>query len=268
MTNIPAQSGYATANGLKMYYEIHGEGGQPLLLLHGAYMSIDALSNLISPLGTTRQVIAVDLQGHGRTADIDRPITYEGMADDVAALLAELGLENVDIFGYSMGGGVALQVAIRHPQLVRKLIAASAAYKSSALYPELLAMFDTMSLEMFSGTPMEEEYRRLAPDPDYFPTFVGKMIELDQRSLDWPAEDIQAIKAPTMLIVGDADIIQPEHALEMFRLLGGGVCGDVHGLPQARLAVLPGATHVMVVDQTELLLAIIPPFLDAPPEAA
>lgn len=268
MTNTPPQSGYATANGLKMYYEIHGEGGQPLLLLHGAYMSIDALGNLIPPLAATRQVIAVELQGHGRTADIDRPIRYESMAHDVAALLAGLGIESVDIFGYSMGGGVALQIAIRHPQLVRKLIVASASYKSSAVYPELLGMFDTMTLDMFTGTPMEAEYRRLAPDPDYFPTFVAKMIDLDKQSFDWPAEDIQAIKAPTMLIVGDSDIILPEHTLEMFRLLGGGVCGDLHGLPQARLAVLPGTTHVMLIDQTELLLAIIPPFLDAPPPEA
>ena len=268
MTNTPAQSGYATANGLKMYYEIRGDGGQPLLLLHGAYMSIDALGNLLAPLAATRQVIAVEMQGHGRTADIDRPIRYEGMADDVAALLAEVGIASVDIFGYSMGGGVALQVAIRHPQLVRKLIVASAAYKSSALYPELQAMFDTMTLAMFAGTPMEAEYQRLAPNPEYFPTFVDKMIDLDRQILDWPGEDIQAIKAPTMIIVGDADIVQPDHALEMFRLLGGGVCGDLHGLPRARLAVLPGSTHVMVIDQTELLLAMIPPFLDAPPPEA
>lgn len=267
MTNTPAHSGYATANGVKMYYEIHGEGGQPLLLLHGAYMSIDALGNLIPTLARTRQVIAVDLQGHGRTADIDRPITYKDMADDVAALLGELGIENVDIFGYSMGGAVALQVAIRHPQLVRKLIVASASYNSAGLYPEMLPMLGTMTLDMFTGTPMEAEYRRLAPDPDYFSTFVAKMIDLDKQSFDWPAEDIRAIKAPTMLIVGDSDIIQPEHTLEMFRLLGGGVCGDLHGLPQARLAVLPGTTHVAVIDQTELLLAIVPPFLDAPPEA-
>ncbi|HEY0738639.1 MAG TPA: alpha/beta hydrolase [Herpetosiphonaceae bacterium] len=264
MTNPPAQTGYAAVSGLNMYYEIHGTGGQPLLLLHGAYMSIDAFGELLPRLAATRQVIAVELQGHGRTADVDRPIRYEQMADDVAALLGELGIESVDVFGYSMGGGVALQVAIRHPQLVRKLIAASAAYNTEGIYPELQAMFDTITPETFAGTVMESEYKRLAPNPDDFPTLVAKMTELDLQILDWPAEDIRSIKAPTMLILGDSDVVRPEHALEMFRLLGGGVCGDLSGLPNARLAVLPGTTHVAVIEQIDLLVAIILPFLDAP----
>ncbi|HEY0604791.1 MAG TPA: alpha/beta hydrolase [Herpetosiphonaceae bacterium] len=264
-----AQANYAAVNGLNLYYEIHGTGGQPLLMLHGAYMSIDAFGDLLPGLAATRQVIAVELQGHGRTADVDRPLRYEQMADDVAALLAELGLASVDIFGYSMGGGVALQVAIRHPQLVRKLIAASAAYNTEGIYPELLTVFDTITPEFFAGSVMETEYKRLAPNPDDFPTLIAKLTELDKQILDWPAEDIQSITAPTMLIIGDSDVVRPEHALEMFRLLGGGVCGDLSGLPNARLAVLPGTTHVAVIDQSDLLLAIIPPFLDAPlPDAA
>lgn len=265
-----AQKNYAAVNGLQMYYEIHGTGGQPLLLLHGAYMSIDsAFGKLLPTLAATRQVIAVELQGHGRTADIDRPLSYEQMADDTAALLDELGIQNVDVFGYSMGGGVALQLTIRHPPLVRKLIAASATYNSEGMYPELLALFDTITPEAFADSPMEAEYKRLAPNPDDFPTLVAKLTELDRQIQDWPAEDIQSIKAPTMLIIGDSDVVRPEHALAMFHLLGGGVCGDLRGLPSARLAVLPGTTHVGVIDQTELLLAMIPPFLDAPlPDAA
>lgn len=265
-----AQTGYAAVNGLSLYYEIHGAGDQPLVLRHGAYMSIDsAFGKLIPTLASTRQVIGVELQGHGRTADIDRPFSYEQMADDIAALLGELGIVSADIFGYSMGAAVALQVAIRHPQLVRKLIAASVTYNSDGMYPELLPMFETITPEMFAGTPMEAEYKRLAPNPDYFPALVAKLTELDQQIQDWPAEDIQSIQAPTMLIVGDSDIVRPEHALAMFRLLGGGVCGDLSGLPTARLAVLPGTMHQTVIDQTELLLAMIPPFLDAPlPDAA
>jgi pimeloyl-ACP methyl ester carboxylesterase len=269
MTNTPAQTGYASVNGLNLYYEIHGTGGQPLVLLHGAYMSIDAFGTLLPSLAATRQVIAAEMQGHGRTADIDRPLSYEQMADDIAALLAELGIASVDVFGYSMGGGIALQVAIRHPQLVRKLVVASATYNSEGMYPELLALFDTITPESFADTPMESEYQRLAPNPDDFPTLVAKLTELDKQIQDWPAEDIQSIKAPTMLIVGDSDVVRPEHALAMFRLLGGGVCGDLSGLPNARLAVLPGTTHVGVIEQIDLLLAMIPPFLDAPlPDAA
>jgi pimeloyl-ACP methyl ester carboxylesterase len=264
MTTTSANSGYAEVNGLKLYYEIHG-AGEPLLLLHGAYMSIEsAFGRMIPTLAARRQVIAVELQGHGRTADIDRPIRYELMADDVAALIRHLGLSQADIFGYSLGGGVALQLAIRHPELVRKLVAISATYKSEGMYPEVRAMIETITPEAFAGSPMEAEYLRLAPNKAGLPDLVRKLTQLDTEVQDWPAEDIRAITAPTLLIIGDADVVRPEHTLELFRLLGGGVIGDFAGLPQARLAVLPGATHVTVMDQTDLLLAIIPRFLDEP----
>jgi pimeloyl-ACP methyl ester carboxylesterase len=264
MTTTSANSGYAEVNGLKLYYEIHG-AGEPLLLLHGAYMSIEsAFGRMIPTLAARRQVIAVELQGHGRTADIDRPIRYELMADDVAALIRHLGLSQADIFGYSLGGGVALQLAIRHPELVRKLVAISATYKSEGMYPEVRAMIETITPEAFAGSPMEAEYLRLAPNKAGLPNLVRKLTQLDTEVQDWPAEDIRAITAPTLLIIGDADVVRPEHTLELFRLLGGGVIGDFAGLPQARLAVLPGATHVTVMDQTDLLLAIIPRFLDEP----
>lgn len=255
---------YAAVNNLTMYYEIWGSG-QPLVLLHGAYMNIDsAWGKLLPILAATRQVIAVELQGHGRTADTDRPLSYEQMADDIATLLHQIGVENADIFGYSMGGGVALQVGIRHPHLVRKLVVASATYNSDGMYPEVLAMIETITPEMFAGSPYEAEYLRLAPNPDDFGTLVAKLTQLDGEIQDWSPEDIQGITAPTLVIIGDSDVVRPEHAVALFRLLGGGVPGDLHGLPNSQLAVLPGTTHVGVMDQTALLLAIIPPFLDAP----
>src|SRR3712207_3282241 len=258
---------YAEVNGLNMYYEIHGTG-EPLVVLHGAYMTIDAMGELVSSLAETRQVIAVELQGHGRTADIDRPITYELMADDVAALLPYLGTESADIFGYSMGGAAALQVAIRHPEVVRKLVVASASYTSDGAHPELLEMIPTLTPEAFAGTPIEEEYLRLAPNPEDFPTLVAKLKRLDMEHFAWPQEDIGGIVAPTLLIVGDSDAIRLEHAVEMFRLLGGGVMGDLAGLPKSQLAILPGTTHFIppgsgLLDRADWLLPMIEAFLDA-----
>jgi pimeloyl-ACP methyl ester carboxylesterase len=266
--NDASKGNYAEVNGLNMYYEIHGTG-QPLVLLHGAYMTIDAVGEVVPALAETRQVIAVELQGHGRTADMDRPLSYELMADDVAALLRHLVIEKADVFGYSMGGGVALQVAIRHPEVVRKLVAASASYTSEGMHPELLEMIPTLTPEVFAGSPIEEVYLRIAPNPEDFPTLVAKMKRLDMQPFAWPPEDIRGIVAPTLLIVGDSDAIRLEHAVEMFRLLGGGVMGDLAGLPKSQLAVLPGTTHFVppgsaVLDRADWLLSMIPPFLDAP----
>ena len=148
-------------------------------MLHGAYMTIDTLGEVASGLSETRRVIAVELQGHGCTADIDRPLTYEQMADDVAALIGHLGIEQADVFGYSMGGGVALQVSVRHPEVVRKLVAASASYTSDGIYPEVLAMIETITPEAFAGTPWFAEYARVAPNPDDFPELVAKLKRLD-----------------------------------------------------------------------------------------
>jgi pimeloyl-ACP methyl ester carboxylesterase len=258
------QTGYAPVNGLRMYYEIHGSG-QPLVLLHGAYMAIDSIFGALLPtLAKNRQVIAVELQAHGRTADIDRPLSYEQMADVTAGLLQYLKIENADFFGYSMGGSVALQVAIRHPAMVRKLVVASTTYKTDGWHPEVLAMMGHLTPDIFAGSPVEEDYQRLAPTPEAFPTLVAKLNELDAQIQDWPAKDMQSITAPTLLIMGDSDSVRPEHAVEMFKLLGGGVVGDLSGLPNAQLAVLPGTTHITLMAQTDLLLAIVPPFLDAP----
>jgi pimeloyl-ACP methyl ester carboxylesterase len=259
---------YAEVNGLRMYYEIHGTG-QPLVVLHGAYMTIDAMGEVVPELARSRQVIAVELQGHGRTADIDRPLTYEQMADDTAALLRHLGIERADVFGFSMGGGVALQVAVRHPEVVRKLVVGSASYTSDGMHPELLEMIPTITPEAFAGSPIEEDYLRTAPNPDDFPKLVAKLKQLDMEPFAWPPDDIRGIVAPTLLIVGDSDAVRLEHAVELFGLLGGGVMGDLAGLPKSQLAVLPGTVHFIppgsaVLDRTDWLLSIIPPFLDAP----
>lgn len=269
----PGAGNYAEVNGLNMYYEIHSTGEPPLVLLHGAYMTIDAMGEVVPELAKTRQVIALELQGHGRTADIERPLSYEQMADDVAALADHIGIEDADIFGYSMGGGVALQVAIRHPDVVRKLVVASVSYTSDGMHPELLAMFPTITPEVFAGSPIEEAYLRIAPNPEDFPTLVAKLKRLDMEPYAWPPEDIQGISAPTLLIIGDSDVIRLEHAVELFRLLGGGVPGDLAGLPKSQLAVLPGTTHFVppgsaVLDRAGWLLPMIGEFLDAPmPEA-
>ena len=263
--NDTSKVNYAEVNGLNIYYETH-RIGQPLVLLHGAYMTIDAMGEIVPELAKTRQVIAVELQGHGRTADVDRPLSYEQMADDTAALLRHLGIEQADVFGFSMGGGVALQVAIRHPEVVRKLVVASASYTSEGLYPEVGEAIETITPELFKGTPLLEEYTRVASNPDDFPTLVAKLKQLDVEPFAWREEDIRGIVAPTLLIIGDSDGTRLEHAVEMFRLLGG-VFGDIVGLPKSRLAVLPGTAHFIpgfgILDRAEWLVAMIGEFLDA-----
>jgi pimeloyl-ACP methyl ester carboxylesterase len=254
---------YAEVNGLKMYYETHG-AGSPLVVLHGAFMTIRAMGAFVSALAESRQVVALELQGHGHTADVDRPLSYEQMADDVAALLRHLGIERPDVFGYSMGGGTVLQLAMRHPALVRKLVVASASSTSDGVYPEVWAGIEGISPELFDGTPWKEEYDRVAPNPDAFPTLVEKMKQLDGQPFAWAADEIRAISAPTMVIVGDSDGTTPEHAVELFRLRGGGVFGDLAGLPSARLAVLPGTTHVGLIDRADWLASMIVEFLEAP----
>lgn len=264
-TTTESKSGYVLVNGLQMYYEIHGVG-QPLVLLHGAFSAIGtSFGKLLPSLAQSRQVIAFELQGHGRTADIDRPMSLEGMADDVAAALPQLRFERADILGYSMGAGVALHVAIRHPDVVRKLVLTSGTYKLSGVHPGIMEGLGEMKPEMMFGSPWHEEYMRLAPHPENFTTLFAKKTQMDRGTKDLTDETIRAIKAPTLLIIGDSDLVRPEHAVEMFRLLGGGVFGDTPaGLPNSQLAILPGASHVTIADRAELLVPMITRFLDAP----
>jgi pimeloyl-ACP methyl ester carboxylesterase len=268
MPGTDAQTGYAPVGDLSMYYEIHGEG-RPLILLHGAYMTADLMAPLLG-LAKTRQVIVPEQQGHGRTADVDRPITYEQMADDTAALARHLAIEQADVLGYSMGGGIAVQLAIRHPALVRRLVVASATFASDGMPAVALEMFPSITPEMFAGSPIEAEYERLAPNPGDFPKLVEKLKQLDTTDFAWPEEDIRGIAAPTLIVLGDSDGVRLEHAVEMFKLRGGGVMGDLEGLPESQLAVLPGTAHFVppgsgLLDRADWLLAMIPPFLDAPP---
>jgi pimeloyl-ACP methyl ester carboxylesterase len=269
MARTDAPTGYAPVNGLNMYYEIHGSG-RPLILLHGAYMTIDMMGSLLHGLAATRQVIAVEQQGHGRTADIDRPITYEQMADDTAALARHLEIERADVLGYSMGGATALQMAIRHPSLVRRLVVASAGFASDGMPAEALEMFPKITPEVFAGTPIEAAYLETAPNPGDFPRLVEKLTKLDTTDFSWPEEELRAIPAPTLIVLGDSDGVRLEHAVELFNLRGGGVMGDLSGLPDSQLAVLPGTSHFVppgsgLLDRADWLLAMIPPFLDAEP---
>jgi pimeloyl-ACP methyl ester carboxylesterase len=262
MTDV--RTGYAPVNGLEMYYEIHGAGGTPLVLLHGAFSAIGTSFGALLPgLAQGRQVIGFELQAHGRTADIDRPLSPETMADDVAAALEQLGVAQADIFGYSMGAGVALQVAIRHPELVRKLVFMSATYTMSGVHPGLMDGFGEMRPEMMHGSPWHDEYLRIAPRPEDFNRLFAKKTEMDKQLKDVPAEAIRALEAPTLIIIGDSDLVRPEHAVEMFRLLGGGVFGDMPpGLPASQLAVVPGTSHVSIISRADLVVPIVTLFLE------
>jgi pimeloyl-ACP methyl ester carboxylesterase len=269
--NKPAQTGYAPVNGLKMYYEVYlpagkaGGEGKPLVLLHGAFMTIGTnFGQLIPELSKTRKIIAVELQGHGRTADIERPFSFESMADDIATLLKYLKVDNADIFGYSLGGMVAWQLAIRHPQLVRKLIITSAVYKYEGWTPETRAILPTITPQIFEGSPMKKEYDSLAPDPKHWTLFVNKMKQFVSTTYDFTAEKIKAIKSPTLIITGDGDGVLPEHAVEMYRLRGGKYMIDFGPAPRAQLAIFPGTSHISAMMRTDWLLSMMTPFLNAP----
>ncbi|MFD0588735.1 alpha/beta fold hydrolase [Paenibacillus sp. GCM10027627] len=263
-TALTKKGNYASINGLNMYYEIHGTG-QPLILLHGGLATIDMMfGQLLPELAKTRQVVAVELQAHGHTADIDRPLSYEQMADDTAALIKHLGLKNADVFGFSMGGGVALQTAIRHPDVVRKLVVVSAPYKSDGWYPEVLEGMASMNAEAMVGSPMHELYVQAAPKPEDWTTLITKMKQFQTKAYDW-TKDIPAIKAPTLILIGDSDKVRPDHALDMFQLLGGGKAdGSMGGLTNSQLGVLPNTSHFNILTRIDLLLPMIPTFLDAP----
>ncbi|HZM23742.1 MAG TPA: alpha/beta hydrolase [Anaerolineales bacterium] len=265
MTKTNFKEGYVSVNGLEMYYEIHGTG-QPLALIHGAFSAIGtSFGKLLPELAKSRQVIGIELQAHGHTADIDRPLSLEGMADDVAVAIKQLSLQRADIFGYSMGAFVALQVVIRHPEVVRKLVLASVSYARSGIHPGLMEGLGEMTPDMMFGSPWHDEYLKIAPHPEHFARLFEKKTEMDRQTKDLPAESIRAIKSPTLLIIGDSDLVRPEHAVEMFRLLGGGVFGDTPaGLPNSQLAILPGTSHVSLASRTELLLPMLTSFLDAP----
>ncbi len=246
-------------NGMQVYYEVSGEG-DPLIVLHGAYMNIPSMGEIIPTLAKTHKVYALEFQGHGRTTDIDRPITYPGLADDVAAFMDKVGVPKADVFGYSMGAAAGLQLAIRHPDKVNKLAAASVAYDASGWQPEFTAFIPQMTVEMFVNMPFAAEYKKLAADPNGFPKLVEKLIQLEKEPMAWEA-DVKALKVPVLIISGDADVNTLEHAVAMFRLLGGGAMGDMgKPLSPSRLAVLPATSHTAVINQPDLLIGFMEPF--------
>jgi pimeloyl-ACP methyl ester carboxylesterase len=245
---------YAEVNGLNLYYETHGEGA-PLVLLHGGLGSGEMFGPNLDAFAAHRRVILPDLQGHGRTADVDRPLDIRTMADDIAALIDHLGLDRPDVAGFSLGGGVALQLAIRHPEKVGRLVAASAGIRRDATYPEILAQqgqVNAAAAEFMKETPMYELYQRVAPRPEDFPRLLDKIGQAMAHDFDY-TEEVRGLQVPTLVMAADADMCPPSHFVEVFKLLDGGLrdggwMGE--GRPQGghALAILPGLTHYNLAD--------------------
>ncbi len=258
---------YADVDGLKMYYEIHGKKQMadqpPLVLLHGSLSATGtSFGKMLPALSKSRLVIAVEQQAHGHTADIDRPLSIRNMGEDTVALLRQLGVQKADFFGYSMGSGIAEYIAIHHPDIVGKLVLmGGVTYSREGFYPGLMEGIEGMQPDMLVGSPFHAEYIQIAPRPEDFPRMVERVKELDKNLPDWTADEIRSIQAPTLLIIGDSDIVRPEHVVEMFRFLGGGVVGDNVGLPNSRLAILPGTTHVSLVQRADWLVPMMSEFL-------
>jgi|ERR1700691_156394 len=256
------ETGYAAVNGLDLYYEVHGEG-QPLILLHGGLGSTEMFAGILPLLANEHRVIAVDLQAHGRTADIDRPLSYEAMAGDIAALIKHLGIGKAALMGYSLGAGVALRAAIQYPELVAKLVVVSTVFKRDGWYPEVLAAMAQVgaaSAEPMKQSPIYQTYARIAPRPEDWPVLLTKIGEGIRKDYDW-SKDVGAIRPPTMLVFGDADAVRPAHMVEFFELLGGGLKDagwDGSGMSSARLAILPGMTHYNILSSPALAPTVIP----------
>ncbi len=268
-TEAKGTGAYAEVNGINLYYEIHGAGA-PLVLLHGGLGATEMFGPALTRLAEAHQVIGVDLQGHGRTADVDRPIRLETMAEDIAALIDHLGLGRVDAVGYSLGGGVAFQLAIRHPDMVRKLVVVSAYFRDDAVDPALRAQqgqVNAAAAEFMKETPMYELYARLAPRPEDFPRLVGKIGEYMSQPFDM-TDQLRAIRVPTMLVSADADMAPPSHLVEAFKLLDGGLrdggwMGEGRPKGGHALAILPGLQHYNIFSSPLTAEAILA-FLDAP----
>jgi pimeloyl-ACP methyl ester carboxylesterase len=258
---------YAHVNGLTLYYEEHGDGGEPLIMLHGGFGTGADFGPVRDELARTRRVITADLQAHGGTADIDRPLRFRTMADDIAGLIDHLGLEQADVFGYSLGGGVALRLAIQYRRRVRRLVLLSAPASRDGWYPEVRAGFDAMGrhLEpMFKQSPLYAAYAKVAPRVEDFPVLIDKVGDATRQDYDWTAE-VAGITAPVMLIYADADSVSPAHIAEFYALLGGGLkdaSWDGSARPAARLAIMPGQIHTDMLTAPGLAAAVST-FLDA-----
>jgi pimeloyl-ACP methyl ester carboxylesterase len=249
---------------MEMYFEDHGIGpGRPLILVPAALSGIRTSYGVLLPLlASRRRVVAIELPGHGRTPDCAGPYTVEGFAAEVVHLLDRLGLPQADVFGWGLGAAVALRLGTHHPERAGRLVLASPAFDRGGLHPGLLDGAQDLRPEHLHGSELHEEYLRTAPDPAGWDRLVTKMAVLDAHPPEWTAAQIRALQAPALVVVGDADIVRPEHAVRMFRLLGGGVPGDVCALPRCRLAILPGTTHASLPQRAALLAPMIEEFLD------
>jgi pimeloyl-ACP methyl ester carboxylesterase len=256
------KSGYVEANGLSYYYEIHGEG-EPLLLLHGGMGSIEMFLPALPELSAERQVIAVEMQGHGRTAIGDRAFSLQDMGDDMAVIIRELGFDQVDVMGYSMGGGVAFRLAVQHPDLVRRAVLMSAGFSTDGFHAEMRPMQAQMgaaAADMMKETPMYESYARLAPHPEDFPKLLDRMGDFMREDYDY-ADDVKTLRMPVLLVFGDSDMFTTPHMAEFFNLLGGNTQDagwDREHMSQNRLAILPDATHYDVGFHPQLAVTVLP----------
>ena len=251
------QKGYAPVNGLQIYYEIHGRSDSqklPLVLLHGGDPTIEtSFSRTLPLLARTRLVIAFEQQGHGRTADIaDRPFTFEQSAEDTVSLLRYLKIEKADFFGYSNGGHIAIQIALGHSDVVRKLVVMSAMFSREGSDPGFWESFKHTKLNEMPAE-LREAYLRVAPHPEDLQSYFAKSVQRMLEFKGWTPEEMRSIAAPTLVVIGDHDIVRPEHAVLMFRLL-----------PNSQLAILPGTDHMTVVNRSDWLVAMIGAFLDTP----
>jgi pimeloyl-ACP methyl ester carboxylesterase len=260
-------TGYAPVNGLKMYYEIRGNG-EPVVLLHGAFMAItDEWSDLAVQLSKTHKVIAVEMQGHGRTADVNRDLTFENLSDDVAGLLDYLKIPKADVVGYSLGAGVAIQCAIRHPEKVRKVVSMSAPIRRDGWVKEGNDAWPNMTAKMFKGTPQEIGYKKLNPTkPDGFVSLFNHIKATAMKPYDFGADKLKAVKAPIFFIHGDADGVRLDHVAEMYRLKGGEVFGDMQPRSASRLAIIPNTTHVTLMNRISMIVPMVNDFLDSKPQ--
>ena len=269
MTTTPSRSGHLPVNGLSLYHEVYGElgGSSPLLLIPGAFMATASMASWVSAFARDRPVIIYDQQGHGRTPDTPRAMSYEQFGDDAAALLRALGVESADVMGYSQGGGVALQLALRHPGLVGKLVSMSATYRRAGWYPDVVEGMERLDATAFAGTPVEEAFREHTPGSAAFDAYIAKMKVLNMDDQDISDAQMRSISARTMVIVGDADAVRPEHALAMFALRGGGdteaaKSGVLQDAPAARLVILPATSHVGISGASAVLVPMVSAFLD------